>query len=327
MKCKLLYLVFLLLLSSWNCANESNKEKQAKTKREAEIQAQEARTRKLNQKIVLSINNKNFSNQDLKKFIENQYPSINSLQNNNQLLSRIFDGYIKQALLLRKIESVKMNLEDIEIKEFLDTVQIDKDFQPELIKDNIKIQKYLYFSLYNNITVSENEIRLYYNRHKAEFKKNDEVLLHQIFVKDKDKSTHISGILKNFPGKFEETARQQSEAPEAKDNGLMGYFERGTLPKEMENVVFSLKINEISPVVESPYGFHIFKITKRRNKRTLYLSAVREEIRKKILTEKMRTAFEVFFDNLKQNAQITIFYQHLFFNYLPAKGEKNDEIS
>ena len=100
----------------------------------------------------------------------------------------------------------------------------------------------------------------------------------------------------------------------------------GILPKEMENVVFSLKINEISPVVESPYGFHIFKITKRRNKRTLYLSAVREDIRKKILSEKMRTAFEVFLNNLKQNAQITIFHQNLFFNYLPAKGEKNDEI-
>jgi parvulin-like peptidyl-prolyl isomerase len=89
----------------------------------------------------------------------------------------------------------------------------------------------------------------------------------------------------------------------------------------MENVVFSLKINEISPVVESPYGFHIFKITKRKSKRTLYLSAVREEIRKKILSEKMRTAFEVFLNNLKQNTQITIIHQNLFFNYLPAKGE------
>ncbi len=327
MKYKLIYLVFLLVLSSWDCADESSKEKKAKAKREAEIQAQETRARELDRKIVLSINNKNFSNQDLKKFIENQYSNINSLQNNNQLLSRIFDMYIKQELILQKIESVKVKIDDIEIKEFLDTVQIDEYFQPELIKDNIKIQKYLYFSLYNNITASENEIRRYYNRYKAEFKKNDEVLLHQIFVKDKDKSTQISGILKNFPVKFEETARQQSEAPEAKDNGLMGYFERGTLPKEMENVVFSLKINEISPVVESPYGFHIFKITKRKNKRTPYLSVVKEEIRKKILAEKMRTAFERFFNNLKQNAQIKIFHQNLFFNYLPAKGEKNDEIS
>jgi parvulin-like peptidyl-prolyl isomerase len=189
------------------------------------------------------------------------------------------------------------------------------------------IQKYLYFTLYNHISVSDNEIRLYYNKNKSEFVKNDEVLLHQIFVKDKDKSTQIRGTLKNFPGRFAETARNQSEAPEAEKNGIMGYYERGTLPQEMENVVFSLKINEISPVVESPYGFHIFKVTKRKTKRTMYLSAVRDEIKKKILADKMRTAFNGFLDNLRANTRIKIEYQNLFFEYVPVQGEKNEETS
>jgi parvulin-like peptidyl-prolyl isomerase len=327
MKLKLLLLIIILAWPGWNCSDKSRREKEAREKRDAEIQAQEAKARELDRKIIFSVNDKIFSNRHFKLFIEKQYSNLDSLQENNSLLSRIFDMYLEQELIFEKIETANVNLDEVEIKEFLNTLQIDEDFQSELIRDNIIIQKYLYFTLYNNISVSENEIRLYYNSHKKEFTKNDEVLLHQIFVKDKDKSTQISGILKNFPNKFEETARNQSESHEATKNGLMGYFERGTLPKEMENVVFSLKINEISPVVESPYGFHIFKITRRRNKRTLYLSTVKEEIKKKILAEKMRSAFNTFLDNLKVNARIKIMYENLFFEYVPAQGEKNDEIS
>lgn len=327
MKLKLLLLIIVLAWLGWNCSDKSRKENEAQEKREAEIQAQEARVRELDRKIILSINNKTFSNRDFKLFIEKQYSNLDSLQKNNSLLSRIFDMYLEQELIFEKIEDAKVNLDEVEVKEFLNTLQIDEDFQSELIRDNLKIQKYLYFTLYNHINVSENEIRLYYNSHKKEFTKNDEVLLHQIFVKDKDKSTQISGILKNFPEKFGETARNQSESHEAEKNGLMGYFERGTLPKEMENVVFSLKINEISPVVESPYGFHIFKITRRRNKRTLYLSNVREDIKRKILAEKMRAAFTAFLENTRVNARLQIFYQNLFFEYVAAQGEKNDETS
>ena len=327
MKLKLILLIIMLAWPGWNCSDKSRKEKEAQENLEAEIQARATKARELDRKTILSINDKTFSNRDFKLFIEKQYSNHDSLQENNSLLSRIFDMYFEQELIFEKIETAKVNLDEVEVKEFLNTLQLDEDFQSELIRDNLKIQKYLYFTLYNNISVSENEIRLYYNSHKKEFSKNDEVLLHQIFVKDKDKSTQISGILKNFPGKFGETARNQSESHEAEKNGLMGHFERGTLPKEMENVVFSLKINEISPVVESPYGYHIFKITRRRNKRTLYLSNVRDEIKKKILAEKMQTAFATFLENTRGNARVQIFYQNLFFEYVPAQGEKNDEIS
>jgi parvulin-like peptidyl-prolyl isomerase len=325
MKRKLILLIVLLAWFGWYCSDQSRREKKAQEKREADIQARKAEARELDRKTILSINNKTFSNLDFKQFIEKQYSNLNSIQEKKSLLSRIFDMYIEQELIFEKIETANVNLDDVEVKEFLNTLQIDEDFQSDLIRDNLKIQKYLYFTLYNNITVSESEIRNYYNSHKNEFIKDDEVLLHQIVVKDKDKSTQISGMLKNFPEKFEETARNQSESSEAKKNGLMGYFERGSLPKEMENVVFSLKVNEISPVVESPYGYHIFKITRRRGKRTLYLSNAREEIKKKILAEKMHAAFATFLKEVRVNAHMKVFYQNLFFEYVPIKGEKNDE--
>ena len=71
----------------------------------------------------------------------------------------------------------------------------------------------------------------------------------------------------------------------------MGFFEKGMLPQEMEEVVFSLKVNEISPIVESPYGFHLFKVTRKRKSRMQLLAAVKDEIKSKLLSAKLTAAY------------------------------------
>ena len=151
------------------------------------------------------------------------------------------------------------------------------------------------------------------------------MLLYQILVKEKEKAIKIRGILKNSPQKFEEIALKDSVSHESKNNGLMGYFEKGELPEEMEKVVFSLRINEISPVVESPYGYHIFKIKRRRRKRLLFLSKVKPQIENKLLSEKLRTTYQDFLETLNTKLNIDIKYEKLFFEYKRNTGEQKDE--
>ena len=280
----------------------------------------------LDAKEILTLDNKHYTNLDLKKFFKNQYPDISST-NNSTILSRLFDIFVEQELILNEIEKENIDLGKIEVKDFMESLQIENKLKSKHFNENLRIQKYLYFKIYQDIEVSEKEIIDYYNQNKDEFKKNDEVLLHQIFVKDKDKSAQISAMLKNFPEKYEEIARTESESPDAGKDGQMGYFERGTLPKEMEDMVFSLKINEISPVVETQYGFHIFKITKKRKKRMMFLSAVKEDIRENILSEKLKLAYENYMTQLKKQVSLAIKHKNLFFPYLGPQGEFDEKDS
>jgi parvulin-like peptidyl-prolyl isomerase len=116
---------------------------------------------------------------------------------------------------------------------------------------------------------------------------------------------------------------------EASKGGYMGYFEKGTLPKDMEDVVFSLQPYTISPVVESPYGFHIFKVTKKKRGRLLFQKTVKSEIKNKLLSEKLRQAYRKFLDQAKQTVKINVNHDQLYFDYQPVDkpniGGEGDE--
>ncbi len=59
---------------------------------------------------------------------------------------------------------------------------------------------------------------------------------------------------------FEDVAKTVSECASAAKGGDLGEFGRGKMDKAFEEVVFRLKVGEISPVFETKYGYHIVKV-------------------------------------------------------------------
>ncbi len=220
-------------------------------------------------------------------------------------------------------------VEEDEIASYLKEVQSrrqDLAVDPALIRGVLKVQKYLLANAYKDIEVSDGEVAGYYEANLKEFQRNEEIQLFQIMVKDRDKLLAIRSELLNQPSRFEEIARSESVSPEAANGGAMGFFEKGMLPKEMEEVVFSLKVNEISPIVESPYGFHLFKITQKKKSRRLLLAAVRDEIKSKLLSAKMSAAYGQFLQKLKTEIPIRIDLKNLYFTYIKSdSGVTQDE--
>ena len=65
--------------------------------------------------------------------------------------------------------------------------------------------------------------------------------------------------------KFSTLATLYSEDPgSAKKGGELGFFSRGDMVSEFENAAFALQDGEISPVIETQYGFHIIQMIERR---------------------------------------------------------------
>ncbi len=61
---------------------------------------------------------------------------------------------------------------------------------------------------------------------------------------------------------FVKVSREMSRAPNAIDGGELGWFFEGSLPEEIDHVVFSLAAGAISDPVQGPSGYHVFQVLK-----------------------------------------------------------------
>jgi len=78
---------------------------------------------------------------------------------------------------------------------------------------------------------------------------------------------------------FSELAEQYSKDPgSAKKGGDLGYFGKGVMVPEFEKMAFSLAINAIGEPIESPFGFHIIKLTAIKEAQIKPLSEVKQKI-------------------------------------------------
>jgi parvulin-like peptidyl-prolyl isomerase len=98
---------------------------------------------------------------------------------------------------------------------------------------------------------------------------------------------------------FRRIARQESAGPEAFKGGAMGVFKAGDLPYEMEKVVFSLGEGRLSPVVESSYGYHIFRVDLKLPPQLLPEAEAAPSIRLKLLDGKVKDAQAAHLEELK----------------------------
>ena len=139
------------------------------------------------------------------------------------------------------------------------------------------------------IPVSSKEIEDYYQNNKEKFGQPTRVKVRHILIKaeaqDKEGSAKAKQKAESIreeaaKGKdFAPLAKQYSEDPGTKDGGgEIGYISKGMVVPEFEQAAFSMKVGEISSVIQTPYGFHILKVDEIQEASTQPLAKVKDQI-------------------------------------------------
>lgn len=315
MRLKLIIIITLLLLFACCNSNTSEKETSESVKSESEASI-------INNKVIALLDDYELTNFDFKNYLRAKYSDLKSILNNSNLTSRLFDSFIEHSVILKSSENETISITDQEISGYSgeNDVQLNENTKTS-ITGIIRIEKYLYKKIYNNISVSKYEIQKYYNQNRSDFLQKQRIELYQILLENREEAIKIRGELLNNPSAFESIAKDKSVSQESVKNGFMGEFEKGDLPKEMENVVNSLPVNQISRVFESEFGFHIFKVSKRQSGKQRHLKDVSEDIEKIIFNKKMNYEFTRYLKILRKNIKIQINFDNLFFDYHDLKGD------
>ena len=79
-----------------------------------------------------------------------------------------------------------------------------------------------------------------------------------ILVEKQSQAIQLLEEIKNGK-KFGAVAREVSTCPSSKKDGDLGYFTKGMMVKEFEDVAFNLEVGEMSPPVKTQFGYHLIK--------------------------------------------------------------------
>jgi len=240
-------------------------------------------------------------------------------------LSHMFDQFVDEKILLSEALERGIVVSDEDKRVTLDAAEEGTWTEEEKaamraadsgpVIDKIRVEK-LIRELTREIAVGDDEVKVYYDSHPGEFSVPERIRVSQILDPSEPEAIEVweKSSFADEEG-FRALARAKSVGPEAANGGEMGIFQKGQLPPDMEAAVFAMAEGEVSPVVESSYGFHIFRLDKKIPPEQIPLEKAAPSIRKKLLGLKVEAATARHLEELKKNLDWEVFPENLFFPY------------
>jgi len=242
---------------------------------------------------------------------------------------------IDQSLLVQRGKDMGISVEPEVIKR-LDQIRIQNkiDSMEELekavssqgmnwedfrgnIRNQILTQRVISSEVGSHITIGDDEVLKYYNAHKTEFVRPEQVALRAIEVNTGGKTPEETAKLKEKADTalkrvkdgedFAEIAKRFSDGSTAKDGGgYLGTYKRGELSKELEDRVFKMKRNDLTDVIETKQGFLILQVLERFEEGEQPLEKVRNEIMDRLYSQRMEPALRDYLKTLREQSYVVI---------------------
>ena len=143
--------------------------------------------------------------------------------------------------------------------------------------------------------VGSKVLKAYYLEHKDRFTVQEKVIVRDIVVRSENEGNSILAAL-NGGNSFSALAKVKSLSPEAKNGGLLPPYAMGDMPSPFYRA-FSMKPGEVSPLIPSPYGYHILKLLKVIPSSVRPFSEVKDLIRSEIDLEAENRALKIWFSD------------------------------
>ncbi|GAC1661161.1 MAG: hypothetical protein NVS9B4_13050 [Candidatus Acidiferrum sp.] len=241
---------------------------------------------------------------------------------------------IDQSLLVQRGKDMTLSVEPDVIKR-LDQMRIQNNFASmedlekavtsqglnwEDFKNNIRngilSQRVISSEVGSHLSIGHEEIEKYYNEHKAEFVRPEQVGLRAIEVKTEGKTPEeipelrkkAETTLKRLKDgdDFAEMAKRFSDGATAKEGGFLGIYKRGELSPELEARVFKMKKNELTDIVETKQGFLILQVLEHYDEGQQTIAKVENEIMERLYSGRMEPALREYLKTLREQSYVVI---------------------
>ncbi len=176
-----------------------------------------------------------------------------------------------------------------------------------------KVEDFTKFTLINQLLekeiesaskLTDKDLKDYYDSHKDEFTVSNQIRLSQIVVKTENDAKKAYERLEKGED-FSKVAKEMSVDKSGKTGGDLGYFKRGEMARELEDVAFRLKKGQTSQPIPLKDGIHILKVTDVKGT-LMEFDKVKGLISQRLTADKQREIFDKLIENLKKNYKVEL---------------------
>jgi len=254
---------------------------------------------------------------------------LNELINNQILVMHASHSRItvSEAEIDAKVGELKSPYSPEEFQKKLQEQGLDNDALRRQIRESLILTKLINKDIIAHVNVTDADIAAYYEKNKANFNVTETTYhIAQIMVtprpdaevrnlKNDDAKTPAAAehkIQALFEGlahgeDFATVAQEYSEDPStAAGGGDMGFIPESGLNASLKQVVNSLKVGQVSPIIHSNIGFHIFKLlgVEEAGQHTLTDLRVQSAIRQTLRNEKEQLLKAAYIEMLRNRSKV-----------------------
>ena len=189
------------------------------------------------------------------------------------------------------------------------------------ISKQMSIQKFIQDTIVPQAVVPEESIREAYDQNPQNFASQEEVKASHILINSaegdpQEKKDEALKKVKEIVAKakadgtdFAELARTYSEGPSAPSGGDLGFFTKGRMVPAFEEAAFSMKVNEVSDPVLTQFGYHIIKVTDRKEGSTVSFEEVKEKLAQDLKNRMINELIGQELSQLRAKANIEVLFK------------------
>ena len=250
----------------------------------------------------------------------------------DKILSQLIEDRLAyQDAVKNKIEVSDREVEremDLFKKRFGDQAGLEKVLRSENasiadLRDKLKkqalIRKLHDSEVRSKIIISLKEQEAYYAEHPTEFASAEQLRVSSLTIKKSDESRE-KGIadesakarlhaLQERATKGEDFDKLVQEYSEDKhsDQGAQGnWILRGQMIPALDEVIFTTPVGRTTEIIETPIGYHIFKVVERQDSVQRTYEQSRDQIYEMLFRKKSDERFTLWMEGLRKNAYISI---------------------
>ncbi len=274
-------------------------------------------------RVLLQVNSRIVTLEEFERQFDRTLPAEHALSPDSidELRRSFLRQVIDRELVLAEAQRLGISLHAQSVEDALSEYRRDypaggfeemlaeQGFSPEQWRQELAarllMEKTIDQAVYSLVTVSEDQIEEFYRENREQFNRPEQVRARQILVSDEQAGrAALERLQAGEP--FAKVAQQVSLSPDAAQGGDLGFFPAGEMPPEFDAVVFSLPKGEISELVKSDYGYHIFLVEEHRLAQSMTPEEAAPAIRARLLRTKRERAYQEWLQKLGDRAALEI---------------------